>query len=240
MSENWLTASQSPRRDVITRPAAKSSGFQQTMKKWLATQPDRPATIAQLQALLDGFVEECNHRRPHRSLEHRATPATVYTSLPQGHPRRPRRRLPRPGPPRPRRQGRQDHPALPRPALLHRHRANPRPNPPHRPRPGPRHPRRRRRHRRAAPRARPRPIQELPRHRTTTRPQPLRQRTAEPTTIAFGRPGCPETSQQCPRQDSNLRSRLRSAHLPPAATSRIRASLPAPGRASGPRAENGP
>jgi hypothetical protein len=42
MSENWLTASQSPRRDVITRPAAKSSGFQQAMKKWLATQPDRP------------------------------------------------------------------------------------------------------------------------------------------------------------------------------------------------------
>jgi transposase InsO family protein len=64
----------------------KVERFQQTMKKWLATQPDRPATIAQLQALLDGFVEEYNHRRPHRSLEHRATPATVYTSLPKATP----------------------------------------------------------------------------------------------------------------------------------------------------------
>ena len=26
-----------------------------------------------------------------------------------------------------------------------------------------------------------------------------------PTTIGFGRPGCPETSELCPRQDSNLR-----------------------------------
>ncbi len=58
----------------------KVERFQQTMKKWLRGQPDQPATVADLQTLLDRFLDEYNHRRPHRSLEHRATPATVYTS----------------------------------------------------------------------------------------------------------------------------------------------------------------
>jgi len=58
----------------------KVERFQQTMKKWLRGQPDQPATVAELQALLERFVGEYNHRRPHRSLKHRATPATVYTS----------------------------------------------------------------------------------------------------------------------------------------------------------------
>jgi transposase InsO family protein len=58
----------------------KVERFQQTMKKWLRTQPDQPATIADLQILLDTFAAEYNNRRPHRSLEHRATPATIYTS----------------------------------------------------------------------------------------------------------------------------------------------------------------
>ena len=47
------------------------------MKKWLRAQPVQPTTIAELQALLDPFVDEYNHRRPHRSLPHRATPATA-------------------------------------------------------------------------------------------------------------------------------------------------------------------
>ena len=65
------------------------------MKKWLRAQPDQPTTIADLQALLDAFVDDYNHHRPHRSLPHRATPATVYTSPPQGHDhRRPRRTTP--------------------------------------------------------------------------------------------------------------------------------------------------
>jgi len=58
----------------------KVERFQQTMKNWLRGQPDQPATVAELQALLERFVGEYNHRRPHRSLKHRATPATVYTS----------------------------------------------------------------------------------------------------------------------------------------------------------------
>ncbi|GCD88022.1 hypothetical protein NLS1_00280 [Nocardioides sp. LS1] len=64
------------------------------MKKWLRAQPDQPTSrpadqptsIDDLQALLDAFVEEYNDHRPHRSLEHRATPATVYTTRPKATP----------------------------------------------------------------------------------------------------------------------------------------------------------
>lgn len=52
----------------------------QTMKKWLRAQPAQPITIAQLQALLEAFIAEYNHRRPHRSLPRRATPATTYAT----------------------------------------------------------------------------------------------------------------------------------------------------------------
>ena len=61
----------------------KVERFQQTMKKWLRAQPDQPATIADLQTLLDTFAEQYNHRRPHRSLPHQATPATRYTTGPK-------------------------------------------------------------------------------------------------------------------------------------------------------------
>ena len=183
----------------------KVERFQQTMKKWLASQPDQPTSIAALQALLDSFAEEYNHRRPHRSLPHRATPATAYTARPKATPGDRDERHPRPPPPRPGRQERQDHPSPRRPALLHRHRPNPHPNPRPHPRPGPRHPHHRRRHRRTPPRTHPRPHQALPSHRPPTRPNPLKQQTAEPTTIGFGRPGCPETSHACGRQDSNPR-----------------------------------
>lgn len=64
----------------------KVERFQQTLKKWLRTQPDQPATIAKLQALLDRFTVEYNQRRPHRSLAHRATPATAYTARPKAGP----------------------------------------------------------------------------------------------------------------------------------------------------------
>ena len=64
----------------------KAERFQQTMKKWLRAQPDQPATIAELNALLAVFADEYNQRRPHRSLPHRATPATVYASLPKAAP----------------------------------------------------------------------------------------------------------------------------------------------------------
>ena len=64
----------------------KAERFQQTMKKWLRAQPVQPSTLEQLQALLDRFVETYNQHRPHRSLPHRATPATTYTSRPKATP----------------------------------------------------------------------------------------------------------------------------------------------------------
>jgi transposase InsO family protein len=82
------------RRHIVqknSRPAhpttcGKAERFQQTMKKWLPAQPDQATTIAELQALLDAFTDEYNHRRPHRSLPHRATPATLYDSMPKALP----------------------------------------------------------------------------------------------------------------------------------------------------------
>jgi transposase InsO family protein len=64
----------------------KVERFQQTMKKWLRAQPVQPNTIAELQILLEVFAEEYNQRRPHRSLTHRATPATAYSARPKATP----------------------------------------------------------------------------------------------------------------------------------------------------------
>jgi transposase InsO family protein len=64
----------------------KVERFQQTLKNWLRAQPDQPATIVELQSLLDQFVDEYNHHRPHRSLPHRATPAALYDTLPKALP----------------------------------------------------------------------------------------------------------------------------------------------------------
>jgi transposase InsO family protein len=64
----------------------KVERFQQTMLSWLRAQPRQPATLDQLQALIDLFACLYNQQRPHRSLPHRATPATVYHSLPKAAP----------------------------------------------------------------------------------------------------------------------------------------------------------
>jgi hypothetical protein len=64
----------------------KVERFQQTMKNWLHAQPAQPATITELQALLDRFRVAYNQHRPHRSLPHRATPATLYDTLPKALP----------------------------------------------------------------------------------------------------------------------------------------------------------
>jgi transposase InsO family protein len=64
----------------------KVERFQQTLKHWLAAQPVQPATIEQLQALLDVFVAAYNSHRPHRSLPQRATPATAYAARPKATP----------------------------------------------------------------------------------------------------------------------------------------------------------
>jgi len=82
------------RRNIVqknSRPnhpttCGKVERFQQTLKKWLRAQPHQPATITGLQALIDTFVATYNHDRPHRSLPHRATPATAYTARPKATP----------------------------------------------------------------------------------------------------------------------------------------------------------
>lgn len=63
----------------------KVERFQQTLKAWLHAQP-QPATINQLQALLDKFTTIYNQQRPHRSLPHRATPAVIYQTRPKATP----------------------------------------------------------------------------------------------------------------------------------------------------------
>ncbi|HET8602616.1 MAG TPA: IS481 family transposase [Marmoricola sp.] len=72
----------------------KTERFQQTFKRWLAAQPDQPATIAELQALLDQFRGYYNHHRPHRSLPDRAVPRPSTT--PCRGPPRPAHERPRP------------------------------------------------------------------------------------------------------------------------------------------------
>jgi transposase InsO family protein len=62
----------------------KVERFQQTLKRWLRKQPPAPST-AELQTLLDAFVDTYNHHRPHGSL-HRRTPAVVYQLLPKTGP----------------------------------------------------------------------------------------------------------------------------------------------------------
>jgi transposase InsO family protein len=64
----------------------KAERFQQTLKNWLRAQPAQPADLAALQALLDTFTHVYNHRRPHRSLPQRSTPATAYTARPKATP----------------------------------------------------------------------------------------------------------------------------------------------------------
>lgn len=63
----------------------KVERFQQTLKKWLRKQPDQPATVDQLQALIDNFRSYYNTERPHRALKRR-TPRAAYTSRPKATP----------------------------------------------------------------------------------------------------------------------------------------------------------
>ncbi len=62
----------------------KIERFHQTLKRWLAAHPV-PATIIELQTLLDQFIDVYNQRRPHRSLTSR-TPAAAYLARPKASP----------------------------------------------------------------------------------------------------------------------------------------------------------
>jgi len=70
----------------LTPDPGKAERFQQTLTNWLAAQSPQPADLAALQALLDAFTACYNTQRPHRSLPHRATPATAYAARPKATP----------------------------------------------------------------------------------------------------------------------------------------------------------
>nr|WP_245921199.1 integrase core domain-containing protein [Brachybacterium timonense] len=73
-------------RGAHPQTQGKVERFQQTLKNWLRAQPTQPASITELQTLLDAFRHRYNHERPHRSLPHQAVPATIYTSRPKATP----------------------------------------------------------------------------------------------------------------------------------------------------------
>jgi transposase InsO family protein len=62
----------------------KIERFWQTLKKWLRARPT-PATLDELNALLDEFRDFYNHQRPHRALGG-ATPAEVFTATEKARP----------------------------------------------------------------------------------------------------------------------------------------------------------
>jgi transposase InsO family protein len=63
----------------------KIERLHQTLKRWLAAQPNQPTTIADLQTLLDRFRADYNIHRPHRALDRR-TPAAAYHTRPKATP----------------------------------------------------------------------------------------------------------------------------------------------------------
>ncbi|MCB0957152.1 MAG: IS481 family transposase [Ilumatobacter sp.] len=63
----------------------KVERFHQTLKTWLDKQSHRPATLAELQTLLDTFQDYYNTQRPHRSL-HGHRPAAVWGAQPHAVP----------------------------------------------------------------------------------------------------------------------------------------------------------
>jgi transposase InsO family protein len=81
-----LEITQKNSRPNHPQTCGKTERFQQTMKKWLRAHPDQPTNLAELQTLIETFRDEYNHRRPHRSLEHRSTPATAYQARPKATP----------------------------------------------------------------------------------------------------------------------------------------------------------
>lgn len=62
----------------------KVERFQQTLKRWLESQP-AATSVAELQTQLDAFRLAYNEHRPHRATG-RITPAEAYRAIPKAHP----------------------------------------------------------------------------------------------------------------------------------------------------------
>jgi transposase InsO family protein len=108
VSQGWvsrLVARYRAEGEAGSRPGR--GGRAPRLRRSLAAQSPQPATLAQLQALLDTFAACYNRQRPHRSLPHQATPATAYHARPKTTPGNRKHRHPPPGPHRP--PGRQRH-----------------------------------------------------------------------------------------------------------------------------------
>ncbi|WP_245555674.1 integrase core domain-containing protein [Gordonia soli] len=76
-------------RTINSRPdhpqtCGKIERFWQTLKRWLNTQP-APATLDDLNEMLDRFRSHYNHHRPHRAL-HGATPAETFDATEPARP----------------------------------------------------------------------------------------------------------------------------------------------------------
>lgn len=76
-------------RTINSRPyhpqtCGKIERFWQTLKKWLRAQP-APATVAELNDMLESFRNFYNHRRPHRALRG-ATPAEAFRATAAARP----------------------------------------------------------------------------------------------------------------------------------------------------------
>lgn len=68
-------------RPFHPQTCGKVERFHQTLKKWL-TARDTPATITELQQLIDDFVDTYNNDRPHRAIDRR-TPTDVFNTSPK-------------------------------------------------------------------------------------------------------------------------------------------------------------
>ena len=68
-------------RPFHPQTCGKVERFHQTLKKWLAAR-DKPATVDELQQLLDIFVDIYNNKRPHRGIGRRI-PTDVFNTSPK-------------------------------------------------------------------------------------------------------------------------------------------------------------
>jgi transposase InsO family protein len=71
-------------RPFHPQTCGKVERFHQSLKDHLVTRP-RAASIAELQAQVDAWLDYYNHDRPHRSL-HKATPADIWAQTPKSGP----------------------------------------------------------------------------------------------------------------------------------------------------------